>query len=149
MFNILCALDKTSKITPTDALILAAVGILIVFAVLLLLQLIIWLMGAIVDGSTKLQNKHPEWQENYHKFVQKLKFWEKKDKKAKNSDKEDNKDVKLASGSCGDLKLVKTNERDAAMIMAIVADSLETPLNELHFKSIKLVDDNQENVKED
>ena len=46
-----------------------------------------------------------------------------------------------ANGTCGDLKLINVEERDAAMIMAIVADNLGTPLNELRFKSIKKVED--------
>ena len=44
-----------------------------------------------------------------------------------------------APGSAGDLKLYDTDPRDAAMIMAIVADSLGKPINELRFKSIKEV----------
>ena len=43
----------------------------------------------------------------------------------------------LATGSCGDLKLVNTDERTAAMIMAIVANQTETPLNQLRFISIE------------
>ena len=46
-------------------------------------------------------------------------------------------DVPLAPGSAGDLKLYDTNPRDAAMIMAIVADELQKPLNELRFLSIR------------
>ena len=42
-----------------------------------------------------------------------------------------------AKGSCGELKLVNTDERTAAMIMAIVADQTKTPLNELRFVSIE------------
>ena len=45
----------------------------------------------------------------------------------------------LAPGSAGDLKLYDTDPRDAAMIMAIVADSLGKPINELRFISIKEV----------
>ena len=44
-----------------------------------------------------------------------------------------------APGTAGDLKLYDTDPKDAAMIMAIVADSLGKPLNELRFKSIKEV----------
>lgn len=44
-----------------------------------------------------------------------------------------------APGSAGELKLYNTDPRDAAMIMAIVADELETPLNQLRFKSIREV----------
>ena len=44
-----------------------------------------------------------------------------------------------APGTAGELKLYDTNPRDAAMIMAIVADSLGKPLNELRFISIREV----------
>ena len=46
-------------------------------------------------------------------------------------------DAPLAPGSAGDLKLYDTDPRDAAMIMAIVADELQKPLNELRFISIR------------
>ena len=46
---------------------------------------------------------------------------------------------KLAPGSAGDVKLYDTDPRDAAMIMAIVAEKLGKPLNELRFRSIKEV----------
>lgn len=44
-----------------------------------------------------------------------------------------------APGSAGDIKLYGVSDKDAAMIMAIVADKLGVPLNELRFKSIKEV----------
>ena len=44
-----------------------------------------------------------------------------------------------APGTAGELKLYDTDPRDAAMIMAIVADALGKPLNELRFKSIREV----------
>ena len=46
-----------------------------------------------------------------------------------------------APGTAGQLKLYNTDPRDAAMIMAIVADSLGKPLNELRFISIREVTD--------
>ena len=46
---------------------------------------------------------------------------------------------KPAPGSAGKLKLYDTPDRDAAMIMAIVAHKLGKPLNELRFISIKEV----------
>ena len=46
---------------------------------------------------------------------------------------------KLAPGSAGEVKIYDTDPRDAAMIMAIVADELKKPLNELRFISIKEV----------
>ena len=42
-----------------------------------------------------------------------------------------------APGTAGELKLYDTDERDAAMLMAIVADTMGAPLNELRFKSIR------------
>ena len=44
-----------------------------------------------------------------------------------------------APGSAGPCKLYDTSDRDAAMIMAIVAEQTGKPLNELRFKSIKEV----------
>ena len=44
-----------------------------------------------------------------------------------------------ASGTAGELKLYDTEPKDAAMIMAIVADSLGKPLNELRFISLREV----------
>lgn len=45
----------------------------------------------------------------------------------------------VAPGSAGELKLHDVEPKTAAMIMAIVADKLGKPLNELRFKSIKEV----------
>lgn len=42
-----------------------------------------------------------------------------------------------APGSAGEVKIHDVPDREAAMIMAIVADKLRKPLNELRFKSIK------------
>ena len=44
-----------------------------------------------------------------------------------------------APGTAGELKLYDTAPKDAAMIMAIVADTLGKPLNQLRFISIKEV----------
>jgi 3-oxoacyl-ACP reductase-like protein len=48
-------------------------------------------------------------------------------------------EVALAPGSAGQLKLYDTPPKTAAMLMAIVADKLGKPLNELRFISIKEV----------
>jgi len=44
-----------------------------------------------------------------------------------------------ARGSAGEIKLYNVSDRDAAMIMSIVASQMGKPLNELRFKSIKEV----------
>ena len=46
----------------------------------------------------------------------------------------------LAPGSAGEIKLFDTPERTAAMIMAITAEKLGKPLNQLRFVSIKRID---------
>ena len=126
---------SNGEISIVDALIVSAVGILIVFAVLAILMGIIMLMGLIMDKSPALAAKMP---------------WLKRKKKAA----EDGApaDAEPAPGSCGELVLVKTEDRDAAMIMAIVADTLGVPLNTLRFKSIKRLEDGpagDEKEKED
>ena len=45
----------------------------------------------------------------------------------------------VAPGSAGELKLHDVELKTAAMLMAIVADKMGKPLNELRFKSIKEV----------
>lgn len=52
-------------------------------------------------------------------------------------------EAEKAPGSAGELKLYDTDPKDAAMIMAIVADTLGKPLNELRFKSIKEVKEDE------
>ncbi len=47
------------------------------------------------------------------------------------------KNAPPAPGTAGELKLYNTPPRTAAMLMAIVADELKTPINELRFISIK------------
>ena len=46
---------------------------------------------------------------------------------------------KTAPGTAGEVKLFDVPDKEAAMIMAIVADRMGKPLNELRFKSIKEV----------
>ena len=45
----------------------------------------------------------------------------------------------VAPGSAGEIKLYDVPDKEAAMIMAIVANQMRKPLNELRFKSIKEV----------
>ena len=48
-------------------------------------------------------------------------------------------DQSFAPGSAGAVKLYDVPDRTAAMLMAIVADNMGRPVNELRFKSIKEV----------
>ena len=45
----------------------------------------------------------------------------------------------LAPGSAGHVKLFDVPDKEAAMVMAVVAHKMQKPLNELHFISIKEV----------
>ena len=45
----------------------------------------------------------------------------------------------LAPGSAGQVKLFDVPDKEAAMVMAVVAHKMQKPLNELHFISIKEV----------
>ena len=49
-------------------------------------------------------------------------------------------EMPTAPGSAGKLKLYNTDPKTAAMVMAIVADKLQKPINELRFISIKEVE---------
>jgi hypothetical protein len=42
-----------------------------------------------------------------------------------------------ANGSCGTVKRFDVPDKTAAMLMAIVADTIKTPLNQLRFISIR------------
>ena len=132
-------LPGDEKLGVGDAALLAVIGTVIVFVVLILLMLIVQLEGKIFEGSEKLREKHPEWNEKIQNARQKMMFWKKKDNKEADSTASEEK--QYAQGTCGEIKLINTDERDAAMIMAIVADETQTPLNELRFKSIKRVEE--------
>ena len=45
----------------------------------------------------------------------------------------------LATGTAGECKFYNVSDRDAAILMAIVADKMGKPLNTLRFKSMKEV----------
>lgn len=49
----------------------------------------------------------------------------------------------VAPGSAGQVKLYDVPDKEAALLMAIVADKMGKPLNELRFKSIKEVQSNE------
>lgn len=121
------------KMPLTDALLLSVIGIGIVFAVLIVLMFIIMLMGKIMEKSPALAAKMPKLPKFSDIF---------KKKKADEPITEAPEEPK-AKGTCGELVLINTDERDAAMIMAIVADTTGTPLNELRFKSIKRIDEQE------
>lgn len=100
-----------SEYALPDTLVMSVLGILAVFFVLAMLMFFIKL---ITLGYKKATNK-----------------------KQTDTPAVTEENLRLATGSCGNVKLFNVPDRDAAMIMAVVADELKTPLNELRFISIK------------
>ena len=118
--------DSGKKMEIGDAAITAVFGYAVVFAGLVILMIVLYCTGA---------------------------YFKSKDAKAKAAaDAEAAKkqaaapvvaetkpELPLAHGSAGHVKLFDVPDKEAAMIMAIVADKMQKPLNELHFISIKEV----------
>lgn len=46
-----------------------------------------------------------------------------------------------AKGSCGEMSMFNVPDKTAALVMAVIADELDTPLNELRFISIREVEE--------
>jgi len=99
-----------------DAALTALLGYGVVFLGLTLLMIVVILMGKIMVAA---QNKQPAAQVETVPAVQ--------------------AEAAPAPGTAGQIKLYDTSDRDAAMIMAIVANKMGKPLNELRFISIKEV----------
>lgn len=108
-------MDLTNISIPNAALV-GLVGYLVVFLGLILLLIVVTIMVKIMSGKTK-------------KTVQATEA----------APAVEAPEPQKAPGSAGQIKLYDTDPKDAAMIMAIVADELKTPLNELRFISIKEV----------
>ena len=105
-----------------EAGIYSLVGILTVFFALILLMFVIRVLTKLTDESPEKKSSTAVCED---------------DAAAKDSSHATGRP--LAPGSAGDIKLYDTDLRDAAMIMAIVADELKKPINELRFISIKEV----------
>ena len=108
--------------TFADACLYSLAGMMVVFFALVLLMCIIKIMTAIGDKSEKRSALPMPAAESP---VQQLIMT-----------------GPTAPGSAGDVKLFDTDPRTAAMLMAIVADELKAPLNELRFISIKEIKEN-------
>lgn len=104
-----------------DASLAALLGYIVVFFGLILLMWVVMLMGKImVRRNAKTSTAQPEPLTPAPVV-----------------------EAKPAPGSAGELRLYDTDPADAAMIMAIVADTLGKPLNELRFISIKEVKEDE------
>ena len=120
------AVERGSHLTIGEMLMNAGIVILVVFAVLFLMYILISISGKIIQAITSTGKK-------------------KEEPKAAPAPAAPAAPVPAAPASdemfsSGSLKLKNCDEKTAAMIMAIVADDTGLPLNELVFKSIKLVE---------
>ena len=106
-----------------DNLLYAVLGYLVVFIGLSLLMIVIIIVGKIMVAKLKKTAPAPAAEKT-------------EDLPASATAK---KNLPAAPGAAGEVKIYDTDPRDAAMIMAIVADKLQKPLNELRFVSIKEV----------
>lgn len=121
MYNLMLVASGT-KIGVGDAFLTAIVGYAVVFVGLLLLMVVVVIMGAIFKARAA------------------------KAAAAAGSGASAAQEApapapvgKPAPGSAGEVKLYNVPDREAAMVMAVVADTMGKPINELRFKSIKEV----------
>ncbi len=105
-----------------EAGLTAVFGYAVVFVGLLLLMAVLHIMGAIFKAKAKKAEAAATVQTETASAVE-----------AAATKKP------LAPGSAGHVKRFDVPDKEAAMIMAVVADKLQTPLNELRFISIKEV----------
>lgn len=106
-----------------DAALTAVLGYVLVFCGLTVLMAVICIMAEIFKAKDKKNQEAAA----------------KAEEAPASSDeaKEETPSAPLAPGSAGHVKLFDVPDKEAAMIMAIVADRMHKPLNELHFISIK------------
>lgn len=107
---------ETKNFELSEGFLYALIGFVLVLVVLVVLMGFIYLLSYIVR-----------------------KFDGRKKKAADVSAPVADAEPELAPGSSGSVKLYNVDDRTAAMVMAIVADEMHTPLNELKFISIKEV----------
>ena len=103
------------KITVIQAVGYSILGFAIVFAALIALWAVIGIMAKILGSANKPKAAAPA------------------------AAPAPVKEAPPAPGTAGEVMLFDVPDREAALIMAIVADKMQKPLNELRFKSIKEV----------
>lgn len=111
-----------------DAAVTAVFGYAVVFCGLILLMTVLYIMAAIFKSSAAKKKAAEDAEKAAAAKEQ-----------AKAQETEKKPEAPLAPGSAGHVKLYDVPDKEAAMIIAIVAYKMQKPLNELHFISIKEV----------
>lgn len=106
----------TAALGLADAGIIAGLGYGVVFLGLILLMIVVIIVGKLFAASSKKPAEVPATEEATEA-----------------------PETPAAPGSAGQLKLHDVDPKIAAMLMAIVADKMGKPINELRFISIKEV----------
>ena len=106
------------NISIPNAALTALLGYLVVFLGLVLLMIVVMIQGKIMAPGKAAETKASAPAPAEEPVPEK-------------------RDGPKAKGTAGELKLYDTDPKDAAMIMAIVADAAGKPLNELRFLSIR------------
>ena len=123
--NILAANSVLENISVPDAGIVALLGYGVVFLGLFALMVVVILLGkAFVAAGNRKKAEAPKVAAREAPAAAKT---------------DAAKAAPVAPGSAGGVKLYDVEPKTAAMIMAIVADRMGKPLNELRFISIKEV----------
>ena len=118
------AVERGQHLSTAEMFMNAGIVILVVFGVLLLMYILISISGKIIEAITKAGKKEEPA----------------KAAPAAAAPVAAPAAVSEEEFSSGTSKLKNCDEKTAAMIMAIVSDNTGIPLNELVFKSIKLVE---------
>lgn len=108
-----------------EAAVTAVFGYCVVFFGLVCLMVVLYITGAIFKSKDAKAKAAAEAEASANKPATAAPAAEKA--------------LPVAPGSAGHIKLFDVPDKEAAMIMAIVADKMQKPLNELHFISIKEV----------
>lgn len=120
---------KNETITFSQAVSISVTGIIVVMIILALLAVLVVLLSKAIRAMEKGAKKNQSAQGNSSSANPVT---------APVTDK----GVKLPeTQSAGQLDLYKTDEKTAAVIMAIVSDESGIPLNRLKFNSIKLIEE--------
>ncbi|MBR6995938.1 MAG: OadG family protein [Ruminococcus sp.] len=119
----IAAAENVKEMSIGDAAITAVFGYCVVFCGLVFLMIVLYCTGAYFKSKNAKESANAEAAK----------------KAVPETAPEAEKELPLAPGSAGHVKLFDVPDKEAAMIMAIVADKMQKPLNELHFISIKEV----------
>ena len=120
------AAENVKEMSIGDAAVTAVFGYGVVFAGLVCLMIVLYCTGAYFKSKdAKVKAAADAAKAAAQKAVP--------------AQPETKAEAPLAPGSAGHVKLFDVPDKEAAMIMAIVADKMQKPLNELHFISIKEV----------